>query len=231
MSTSWDIFGDEVKAPDGGASGIGLLIVKAGVVCQFTQKLLDNKNQLEGAEARIGSIHWSRLSDLEAKLACCWLNSFFQAPLVFFVYIPVDIGSQSRLELVKQAIEKLEQDYRVPDNGLSRSQTTLHLDYDNSDARYLHQQLVRDFGLLRAFHWSDRDAVLLQLSDLLLGISKSERSGQTFSSSKGDERKQRVIEYARERAVFYSERGKDNWVFCYEPTGGLNRLLVKTSAP
>lgn len=228
MSTSWDIFGDEVKAPDGGASGIGLLIVEAGVVGLFTQKLLDNKNRLEGSETGIGSVHWSSLSDRKAKLACCWLNSFFQAPLVFFVYIPVDIGSQSRLELVKQTIEKLEQDIRVPGNGLSRGQTTLHLDYDNSDARFLHQQLVRDFGLLRAYHWSDRDSVLLQLSDLLLGISKRERSGQTFGSSKGDKRKQRVIEYARERAVFWSEKGKNNWVFCYEPTGGLNRLLVTT---
>ena len=74
MNASWDIFGDEEKAPDGQASGIGLLIVEAGVVGQFTQKLLDNKNQLEGSEAGLGSVHWSRLSDREAQLACCWLK-------------------------------------------------------------------------------------------------------------------------------------------------------------
>ena len=223
MTASWDIFGDEQKAADGGASGVGLLVVEAGVVCLLAQRLLSEKNQLEGVESKIGSVHWSKLQDREANLACRWLDVFFQAPLLFFGYIPVDedVRSQPRLELVKQAIEQLEADSRVPAGGLDRSLTTLHLDYDNGDARELHRQLVRDFGLLRAFHWSDRDSVLLQLSDLLLGISEREWSGRAFGESKQEARKSRVFEYARKTAP-----GKHPWVFCYEPTGGIRRLLV-----
>ena len=228
MTASWDIFGDEQKAADGGASGIGLLVVRASVVGQFTQALLDEKNQLEGSGGRIGSVHWSNLGDREADLACRWLNRFFQGPLLFFVYIPVgeDVGSQPRLKLVKQAIEQLEADPCVPAGGLDRGRTTLHLDYDNRDARELHLQLVRGFGLQRAFHWSDHDSVLLQLSDLLLGISERERSGRVCAESRREARKNKVFECAREKADYYSARGKDNWVFCYEPTGGLRRLLV-----
>ncbi len=228
MTAAWDIFGDEQKAADGEATGIGLLVVEAGVVGQLAQALLDEKNQLEGSGGRIGSVHWSDLRDREADLACRWLNRFFQGPLLFFVYIPVDeeIGSQPRLQLVKQAIEQLEADPRVPGGGLDRERTTIHLDYDNKDARELHLQLVRGFGLLRAFHWSDRDSVLLQLSDLLLGISERDRSGTAFGESRREANKKKAFDCARERARYYSARDKDNWVFCYEPTGGLRRLLL-----
>ena len=225
-ASSWDIFGDEQKAADGEASSIGLLVVYAGVVAQFSQALLDEKNKLEGSSSKIGSVHWSKLSDREADLACRWLNRFFQGPLMFFVYVPVDIGSQPRLELVKQAIEQLEFDPNVPARGLDRSKAVLHLDYDHEDIRELHGQMVGNFGLLRAYHWSDRDSVLLQLCDLLLGISERERSGRAFTQSKGDTRRRKVFDYAHERAGHYSARGKNNWVFSYEPSGGLRRLLI-----
>jgi hypothetical protein len=229
MAASWDVFGDEQKAADGGASGLGLLVVEAGVVCQLAQALLDEKNQLEGSGGRIGSVHWSDLRDRETDLGCSWLNRFFQGPLMFFVYVPVaaQASSHPRLELVKQAIEQLERDHRVPAGGLHRGRTTLHLDYDNQDARELHLRLVREFGLLRAFHWSDRDSVLLQLADLLLGISERERSGRAFGESRREGNKQRLFDCARERARYYSARDKNNWVFCYEPTGGLRRLFVE----
>ncbi len=223
MASPWDIFADEQKAADGGASGIALLVVEAGVVGLLIHALLTEKNQLEGSGDRIGSVHWSNLKDREADLACRWLDRFFKTPLVFFVYIPVgeDVGSQPRLELVKQAITQLEADSHVPAGGLHRSRTVLHLDYDNTDARKLYQELVRNFGLLRAYHWSDRDSVLLQLSDLLLGISERERSGRGFGESRREATKHKVLECARARAGLAR-----NWVFCYEPTGGLRRLLV-----
>ena len=225
-ASSWDIFGDEQKAADGGASIIGLLILETSIATQFDQVLRDEKNKLEGSRGKIGSVHWSNLKNYEAKLACRWLNRFFQGPLMFFVCIPVDIGSQPRLALVKQAIEQLEADPQVPVGGLYRNKTTLHLDYDNQDARELHSQLVREFGILRASQGSDRDSVLLQLCDLLLGISERERSGRAFTQSKGDTRRSKVFDYAHERAGHYSARGKNNWVFSYEPGGGLRRLLV-----
>lgn len=223
MSSPWDIFVDEHKAADGRASGIGLLVVEAGVVDLLSHVFLTEKNQLEGSGGKIGSVHWSNLKDREANLACRWLDRFFNAPLVFFVYIPVgeDVGSQPRLELVKKAITQLEADSRVPAGGLHRSRSVLHLDYDNMDARKLYLQLVREFGLLRAYHWSDRDSVLLQLSDLLLGISEREHSRRGFAESRREATKNKVLEYAREIAV--SSR---SWVFCYEPTGELRRLLV-----
>lgn len=226
--TSWDIFGDEEKAPDGRASGIGLLCLERDIVCQLAHELLEEKTRLQGSGGRIGSVHWSKLESREATLACRWLDRFFQGPLMFFVFIPAgrDGASQDRLELVKQAIERLESDPRVPAGGLDRGRTTLHLDYDHSDANQLHLRLVRDFGLLRAFHWSDRDSALLQMSDLLLGISKRERSGVVFGPSQREARKREVFEQATERARYYSGKGKDNWVFCYEPGGELRRLLV-----
>ena len=223
MASHWDIFVDEQKAADGEASGIGLLVVGAGVVVPFINALLAEKNQLEGSGGRIGSVHWTDLKDLEADLACRWLDRFFNAPLVFFLYVPVgeDVGSQPRLELVKQAIAQLEADSHVPAGGLHRDRTVLHLDYDNRDARELYVQLVLTYGLLRAYHWSDRDSVLLQLTDLLLGISERERFGRGFGESRREAIKHKVFDSAREKAV--SSR---NWVFCYEPIGGPSRLLV-----
>ena len=223
MSTNWDIFVDEQKAADGEASGIGLLVVEAGVVCQLDGHLLERKNQLEGSGGKIGSVHWSNLKNREADLACRWLDWFFHAPLVFFVFVPVgeDVGSQSRLELVKRTVEQLEGDHQVPAGGLQRGLTVLHLDYDQRDAKSLHQQLVWEFGVLRAYHLSDRDSALLQMSDLLLGISERGYSGRQFGESGGEARKRRVFEHAREKASCSRP-----WVLCYEPTGGIRRLLV-----
>ncbi len=223
MSQKWDIFVDEKKAADGEASGIGLLVVEAGVVGQMSQHLLSRKNQLEGSSTRIGSVHWSDLKDLEAKLACEWLDKFFHAPLVFYVYVPVgeDAGSQPRVELVKGAVGRLEVDSQVPAGGIQRGRTALHLDYEGRDARWLHQRLVRDFGLDRAYHWSDRDSPLLQLSDLLLGISERDHSGSGFGESARETHKRRVFDHAREKAS-----SSIPWVLCYEPTGGMRRLLV-----
>ena len=228
MTASWDIFGDEQKAADGGASAIGLLVVEAGVVCQLAQVLIREKDQLEGSAPGIGSVHWSDLGGREADLACLWINQFLRGPMQFFVYIPASgiVGSLPRLELVKRAIELLEADRYVPAGGLERARTTLHLDYDNRDAKELHLSLVRNFGLLRAFHWSDRDSVLLQLSDLLLGISEREHSRRNFGQSNREARKSKVFACAKNKAVYYSERGKDNWVYCYEPAGALCRLLI-----
>lgn len=226
MTTAWDIFGDEKKMPDGSAKGIGLLVLEAGVVCQFAQELTDEKTRLQGKGDRIGSVHWAALKDREADLACRWMDRFFQGPLMFFVYVPVGRKRSTRLDLVRQAIERLEKDPHIPAHGLHRGRTTLHLDYDNQDARELHLQLVLGFGLLRAFHWSDRDSPLLQLTDLLLGVSERERASRAATSSRADRRRQKVLDHARTRARQHAQMAKHNWVLCYEPGQALRRLLV-----
>lgn len=222
MSANWDIFGDEQKAANGRPSAIGLLCVERGVVCQLAQHLLVAKSKLQGTGRDVGSPHWRELKERQDELLVRWLDIYFEAPCVFFVYVP-STSATSRLDLVAGAIERLEGDSRVL-HGLDRKHTTLHLDYDNQDARELDMRLVRRFGLLRAFHWNDRGSPLLQLTDVLLGIAERDYTGRGFAKSACEDRRRRVVEHARQ--VF--TRKRRNHVVAYEPSGETRTLLLET---
>lgn len=170
---------------------------------------------------KLGSPHWVEMKEHMDTVATAWLDKFFSGPLMFFVYAPARAAT-SRLDLVTAVIERLERDPRVP-YGLERSSTTIHLDYDHQDAQDLDMRLVRDFRLLRAFHWNDRGSPLLQLADLLLGMSSRLHSPRSPPASDAEARRLGVMASAKAR---YVATGGKNMVVAYEPDGGLRDLLT-----
>jgi len=223
VTANWDIFADEQKARDGSAAAIGLLCIERGVVCQLAQELIQRKTDIENRLSirKLASPHWVEMKRHMDDVAIEWFDEFFTGPLSFFVYVPAP-ATVSRLDLVKAAIERLEADPRVP-HGLHRSATTIHLDYDHQDARELDIELVRGFGVLRAFHWDDRGSPLLQLTDLLLGMSERLHTGRTLPPSDAEARRQRAISSAR---ASFDKHGKKNLGVAYEPDGSLKHLLT-----
>jgi hypothetical protein len=124
--------------------------------------------------------------------------------------------------LLKRLITTLEVDSHIG-GGLSRSATTVHFDTDDGDLTNLLRDLRRNFGLLRAFKRDSRGSRLLQLCDLLLGISTSLSRAGTFSTSSlitvCGQRKQELIAWARSEAKHFSVRGKINAVLELTPEG------------
>ena len=110
-------------------------------------------------------------------------------------------------------IEHLEADRRVP-GRLIRGTSTVHLDIDDSDPANILRELRKSFGLLRAFKWDSKSSLLLQLSDLLLGLARADRDSSldspdpNTSFTKAKERKKAVLEHARRVSREKAERGK-----------------------
>lgn len=220
MAANWDLFGDETKL-DGGIAAIGLICLEAGLVSQVMQHLIADRDRILNLARQKGTreVHWKDMDQLEADIALEWIDRYFRTPLMFFVYIPSYSIGAGRLELVKNAIARLETDPHVP-HGLARSQTTLHLDYDSFDIREF-WRLQREFGLLRAFPWDSHGSPLLQLSDVLLGISHSLYTGSQPPDSNRGRQHQRVIDHATKIAI---ERQR-NFMAAYAPDGQMRILL------
>ncbi|MBI4570256.1 MAG: hypothetical protein HY719_17830 [Planctomycetes bacterium] len=198
MTTGWDIYVDERKDSSGHPSEIGLLVLEAGVACCLGALLFKEKDRLRcqktkhlGSKCPIGSLHWTDMKSLEAELACRWIDRFLAGPLMFFVLAAAGRDPRSRLCQVMQAVERLECDPLVP-GGLSRGTSTVHLDFDVQDAKSAHVELVRGFGLLRAFPCNDRGSELLQLADILLGISYQAWHESPFGTSEHEKRRKSV---------------------------------------
>jgi hypothetical protein len=214
MSQNIDCFVDEVK--DGGKIiALGVLLMEVGVLEGMAHSLHEPIARLEGAGTKVGELHWAQLGKVDAMVAEEWLRNFFRAPLTFFVLV-TKVGNESKAAMLKRLITVLEADARIR-GGFSRTTTTIHFDTDESDPRSLLRDLRRDFGLLRAFKWDSKGSLLLQLSDLLLGIARQVMVEGTHGAQAGDvsERtriRRDVISKARSIAQESADRGKVNGI-------------------
>lgn len=211
MVLNYDLFIDEVK--DGGKlQELGALVINTDVVEGLYYQLQKAINKREGSEGKIGEIHWSNLTEIEAKVAKDWLNHFLNGPMMFFVFLQAK-QMETKLKACERLIENLENDSKVP-GGMVRSQTTIHLDIDRSDPNDILRNLRKTFGLLRAFKWDSKGSLLLQLSDLLLGIAKADSDGSLDELSKNDsvakERKKSLLYHARSMAQDKYAKGNFN---------------------
>jgi len=77
--------------------------------------------------------------------------------------------------------------------------------------------LRKQFGLLRAFEWDSKGSLLLQLSDILLGITQSDSDGSldalNSTASEIKKRKKDILEHARSIVNQKAKLGKINAVF------------------
>jgi hypothetical protein len=157
-----------------------------------------------------------------------WVTHFLSGPLMFFVYFRAKEG-ETKLEAFKRLIEHMEQDNRVP-GGLWRKTTTLHLDIDTSDSRTILRELRRSFGLLRAFKWDSKGSLLLQLSDLLLGIAQADRASSLDTldetASKAKQIKKEVLDHARSTALQKRSLNKINAVIEIDETNRVWHCLL-----
>ena len=223
MVANWDLFGDEVKL-GGTVSAVGLLAIEAGVVPTLTAHLIRDLDRVfnDHRDDTRREVHWVDLDAVEKRIAEQWISTYYRAPMVFFLFIPSAWTRGNRLDLVRAAIQRLEGDPRVP-YGLSRSQTTVHLDYDSFDVNEL-GRLKREFGLLRAFPWDSHGSPLLQLTDVLLGLSNCLYTGELPKNTARGRNKLAVIQTARRQAAAH----RRNFLFAYEPQG--IRLLLPSPA-
>lgn len=173
MASSWDLYIDEIKC-GGSVKALGVLAFEAGVVEGIYHKLSDAKNRLVGKGKRIGEIHWCDLDGTEVDLAKEWISFFFNGPMMFFALALCE-KKEAKIDVVRRIVQALENDPHVP-GGLNRGSTTVHLDIDSSDGKFILRSLRRSFGLLRAFSWDSKGSLLLQLSDVLLGIAYADHA-------------------------------------------------------
>ena len=219
MALNWDLFCDETKL-EGDVDAVGILALEVGVVSNLTAILIADRDRiLNLRKVNNREVHWVDIDTIEAEIARAWIASYFRTPMAFFIYVPASVAAGNRLTFVQRAVERLEADPRVP-GGLTRGQTTIHLDYDSVDVRQL-WQLRRNFGLLRAFPWDSHGSPLLQLSDVLLGICHSLYTGNPPANSVRGRNKQTVIAAARQAAA----AARRNLVFAYERRG-IRQLLL-----
>lgn len=198
MTHPWDLFVDEVK---NGAElrGIGALVLHADIAEGLYFVLRRAVSQREGAHGKIGEIRWSSLGNFETDVAQEWLTAFFSGPMAFFFFVRAKPG-EAKMEACQRLVMHLERDARVP-AGFDRHTCTLHLDIDDSDPKSILKDLRRNFGLLRAFKWDSKGSLLIQLSDLLLGIARTDRDGSLDALGptppEAQKRKKRLLEHAR----------------------------------
>lgn len=218
MAHQWDIFADEYK-DNARLLGLGALCIHAGVQGVLYDLLAKAKDACRSRNnCKIGQVQWKDLNQSELPVAKDWLNHFFRGPMMFFVRFDADmIGGRATIEgLVRGLIERLEDSPFVP-GGLVRGATTLHLDYETSYSGNVLERMRSEFGLLRAFKWDSHGSELLQLTDLLLGISVAETSGRfpttgSLPSSGRDSIKRQLVVHARQEAVRIERKGKRNVV-------------------
>ncbi|XDD49690.1 hypothetical protein AB3N59_15035 [Leptospira sp. WS92.C1] len=147
----------------------------------------------------IGEIHWSDLNDSKYKVAMKWIESFFNSPMTFFMMYSQKKYTKTRKEIIETVIPLLETNNKIPE-GFSRLNTTLHLDYENSDVREI-WMLERIFRMLRAYPWDSRGSPLIQLCDILLNVASNVESGVTSfdpTSYKG-KLKQSILDKSKEK--------------------------------
>jgi hypothetical protein len=213
MAIDWDIFVDEHK--DGGrVVAIGALCLEAGVTPNLQDTLVKEKSRVENRLGHgIGEIHWKRLDGGKSDIAVRWMNAFLSGPMMFYVRFDAFRRGSSVVNLTKALVERLERSLAVP-GGLERDKTTVHVDYDTANTGHLLASLRRDFGVLRAFKWHSHGSELIQLSDVLLGITLAESNGALPSNhcpvSRAEKHRLKVMEYVRVFAKKRAARGKRN---------------------
>lgn len=203
MAINWDIFIDERKAK-GQVVGIGALCLVPDTAASLQDDLIKKKNEIESRLGHgIGEIHWKGLDGEKSEVAVQWVNAFFGGPMMFYVKLDAYRKALSVITLTKVLVERLEQSPHVP-GGLVRGKTTVHVDYDTATKAWMLIGLMRNFGLLRAFKWHSKGSEIVQLSDLLLGISTTESTGSlpsgTCPTSKSELHRLRVMEHVRDIA-------------------------------
>lgn len=226
-----DCFVDEVK--DGGiVTGLGVLLLEAGVTEGLDGQLNRPIATAEGSGCKIGEIHWSDMHEYEANIAKQWLTYFLQGPMMFFVYAKSRVG-ESKADTLKRLILTLEADQYFL--GFHRSTTVVHFDTDRADHRGLLRDLRRNFGLLRAFKWNSKGSRLLQLSDLLLGITlyltKPSTTSLDAQPSKGELLRQDIISILRSEATRFADHGKINAILLLDEMELRYLLSEQSSMP
>lgn len=221
----WTLFIDEQKDA-GRVVGLGALCVWRDVAPQFRAHLVADKATLEKTKGHVGHLHWSSFKERRELLAPLWLKRFFDGPLMFFLYLPRPEGAM-RIELVKELVLHLERSPRVR-CGLDRSWATVVLDFDQQDDGLVETALVDRFGLQDAYMDDDRDEPLLQLADVLLGMSAESHTGRLPPPSKADARREVVRTMARSTATKQAQpdSSKRNWIAALKRDGTIRRLLV-----
>lgn len=209
----WDIYIDERK--DGSRLlALGALILHAGVAERVRLQLRRVISKREGSGCKIGEIHWSGLSEIEAAVAREWIEIFLSVPMTFFVHMRVR-EHETKASASLRLVEYLESETQVP-GSLSRTRTTVHLDIDESDSAADLERLRSASGVLRVFRWESKGSLLLQLSDLLLGLAKLDRDSShelpNGGQSKASLRKWNILDHARAEANRKADRQKRNAV-------------------
>lgn len=227
MATHWDLFIDDVK--DGGTlKALGALVLHSGIAEGLYFQLCRQIAKREG-RGRVGEIHWSALGKIEAAVAKEWISHFLRGPMMFFVLLRVK-SRETKLQAIQRIVQQLEDDERVP-GGLNRSSTTVHLDLDDADPPDVLRSLRRKVGLLRAFKWDSRGSLLLQLSDVLLGIASADSDGSLTGPldklSEAARRKREILEHARTEARARASHGKFNAVLELDAGGRATYRLVE----
>jgi hypothetical protein len=201
MATDWDLFVDEHKS-GGKITLLGIVAVNAGTVEGLLKQLYSSRIKRAGRRVTVGEVKWSGLGKVEADVAREWLSFFLRGPLMFFALLESQPG-ETRAAGVRRFVELMEADPAVP-GELDRKATTVHLDIDLSESHGTLKDLRRDFGLLRAFHWDSKSSLILQLSDLLIGLAAADASGELDVEEKdlseGRKIRKGVLEHARSEA-------------------------------
>lgn len=206
---NWDIFVDEQKN-GGKIRCIGALFVEKGVTAQIEETLLKERDRVANrTKAKVGSVHWAELGDIEAQVATAWLEAYARAPLCFFVRVDA-VAPDMKIHLFERLKEHLDRSDRVP-GGFASANATVHLDRDRADDAATRRALRRDLGFRDAYGWDDKGSPLNQLVDLLMGIAEAEHTGHLDTSdSKAAARKKQVLEGARASFQSAANEGKRN---------------------
>jgi len=226
MAADWDLFIDEYK--DGGKLlGIGAICLEAGVTPNLGQSLVKTKDKVQNSIGhKISEIHWTAMDHDRSEVALEWVNLFLSGPLMFHTRLDITSTKDSVGTLVRRLVQILEANPKVK-HGLVRGQTTVHLDYDSANTNAVLSRLRRSFGLLRAFQWHSRGSELIQLSDLLLGISVAETSKALPPGHKPQSKKQsfkvKVMEHIRNKAKHHAKNQKRNAIVVF--SGGSESWL------
>jgi hypothetical protein len=202
-----------------------MLAMDRGVLEALDHWLEDPIDRIQGRGVKVGEIHWSRLGDIEARVATEWLTSFFRAPFVFFLNAPAHLRERKD-HVVSRMVAALKADPRVP-GGFDPAYVAIHLDADRSDGASFLADTRQSLRLLRAYKWNSKGSRLIQLADLLLGITELIVKGQSSDPpSAGKARKQTILDHVRATAAESASRGKRNALLRLD-NGDLKWLLTE----